>query len=219
MLGTGIYNYFAAVIPEEYPAVKPLIGFAPPGDKELGLLQLKAAAKYARYSAVEAKIVLLQIYYDFEKNYKTALPIAKELHKHYPNNPMIHRYYGRCLVTQWYLDDFERQWRKILIRYIDKQPGYDVKTAREALYYIGYALQSKRKYDIAVKYLKKCDEASKKIDDEPSGFRILANLKIAQIYFLQKKNKLTRKYANKVINWDDYKGSHKVAEELLSKLK
>ncbi len=219
MLGTGIYNYFAAVLPDEYPAIAPLIAFAPPGDKELGLLQLKAAAKYARYSAVEAKIVLLQVYYDFNKDYKSALPIAEELHKRYPNNPMLHRYYGRALVTQWHLDEFEKLWREVLIRYIDKQPGYDVKTAREALYYIGYALKSKRKFPIALKYLKKCNEASIKLDKKPSGFMILANLKIADIYYLQHKYKSARKYAKRVLNWDDYKGSHKAAKELLSKLK
>ena len=219
MLGTGIYNYMAAVLPEEYPAIKPLIAFVPSGDKELGLLQLKAAARYARYSSVEAKIALLQIYYDFEKDYYEALKIAEELHFKYPNNPMIHRYYGRCLVTQWRLDDFEKQWREMLIKYIDKQPGYDVGTAREALYYIGYALMSKRQYKMALKYFYKCDEACRKLDDKPSGFMILTNLKIAEIYYRQGKKELARKQCEKVLNWDDYKGSQSKAEDLLKKLK
>lgn len=219
MLGTGIYNYMAAVLPEEYPAIKPLIAFVPVGDKKLGLLQLKAAARYARYSAVESKIALLQIYYDFEKNYFEALKIAEELHNKYPNNPMIHRYYGRCLVTQWRLNDFEQQWREMLLRYIDKQPGYDVGTAREALYYIGYALMSKRKYDMALKYFYKCDEACRKLDDKPSGFMILTNLKIAEIYYYQNKKNLARKQYEKVLHWDDYKGSHSKAKDLLNKLK
>ncbi len=218
MLGTGIYNYLAEKLPEEYPMMKPLVAFVPKGDKKLGLLQLQAAARHARYSSVEAKIALMQIYYDFEKNYGEALKIAEELHNRYPNNAMIHRYYGRCLVTQWYLNEFENQWRDMLKRYIDKQPGYDVYTAREALYYVGYALYAKQNYDMSLKYFLKCDEASRKLDDKPSGFRILANLKIANIYFLMNKKRLAEKYCNKVLDWDDYKNSHKKAQDLLNKL-
>jgi hypothetical protein len=68
MLGTGIYNYFAAAIPEKYPIVKPLLLMLPSGDKKLGEMLLKAAAKKARYASIEAKVVLMQIYYSFEPN-------------------------------------------------------------------------------------------------------------------------------------------------------
>ena len=36
-LGFGIYNYLAAVIPDKYPIVKPVMMFFPIGNKELGL--------------------------------------------------------------------------------------------------------------------------------------------------------------------------------------
>jgi hypothetical protein len=36
-LGFGIYNYYAAVIPEQYPYIKPLMIFFPKGDKEKGI--------------------------------------------------------------------------------------------------------------------------------------------------------------------------------------
>jgi len=219
MLGTGIYNYMAEMIPQEYPAIKPLIVFAPRGDKNLGILQLKAAANHARYSSVEAKVVLLQIYYDFEKSTKEALEIAKELNQRYPNNPMMHRYLGRALVSEWKLDDYEKTWRDILKRYIDKQPGYDLETAREALYYIGSALIYRKNFDLALKYLYKCDEASRKIDKEPTGFMIMTNVKIAQIYSNQGKKSLVKKQADKLLNWDDYRGSHAEAKKLLDNLK
>ena len=104
------------------------------------------------------------------------------------------------------------------MRYIDKQPGYDVATAREALYYIGSALIYKKSPDLALKYFYKCDEASRKIDKEPSGFMIMTNLKIAQIYLQQGKKKLVRTQAEKLLNWDDYRGSHMEAKKLLDKL-
>ena len=44
-LGFGIYNYFADVIPEKYPFLKPLMIFFPSGDKKKGIEQLKKAAE------------------------------------------------------------------------------------------------------------------------------------------------------------------------------
>jgi hypothetical protein len=47
-LGTGIYNYYAVVIPEQYPVAKPLLLFIPPGDKKKGLEQLQHAADHGK---------------------------------------------------------------------------------------------------------------------------------------------------------------------------
>ncbi len=44
-LGFGIYNYLAAVIPEKYPVVKPVMIFFPSGDKELGYKTIKRSCK------------------------------------------------------------------------------------------------------------------------------------------------------------------------------
>lgn len=44
-LGFGIYNYYAAAIPEKYPFIKPAMIFFPKGDKRKGIEQLKLAAK------------------------------------------------------------------------------------------------------------------------------------------------------------------------------
>jgi tetratricopeptide (TPR) repeat protein len=219
MLGTGIYNYFAQALPEEYPAIKPLIVFAPSGDKKLGVLQLKAAANMARYANIEAKVILLQLYYDFEKNYAEAFKIAEELNTKYPNNPMFHRYYGRCLVSNGRIDEYEKTWRDILKRYIDKQPGYDVSTAREALYYIGTSLLYKKNLDMALKYFYKADEASRKVDKEITGFMVQTNIKIAKIYETQNKTNLAIQQYQKILSWDDYRGSHAEATEAIKRLK
>ena len=108
MLGTGIYNYFAEAIPDRYPIVKPMLFFLPSGDKKLGLLLLKASSQRARYAAVEAKVALLQVYYNFEKNNYEALPISKELFERYPNNPYFKKYYARLLVRTGNYTDFEK---------------------------------------------------------------------------------------------------------------
>ncbi|MGA2297750.1 MAG: hypothetical protein ABSG15_09410 [FCB group bacterium] len=212
MLGTGIYNYFAAVLPEKYPALKPISAFMPTGDKNIGILQLEASGKYARYAATESKVILLQIYYQWEENYNKTLAVADDLYKHYPNNPYFHRYLGRSYVALGMRDKWEECWREILKRCINKQLGYDRVTSREALYYVGTGLMYRGDYENALKYFYKCDEASRYIDKEPSGFMIRTNLYIGQIFDRQGKRKYAIQQYQKVVSWKDYQGSQKEAE-------
>ncbi len=216
MLGTGIYNYFAEVLPEQNPAIKPLMLFAPKGDRRLGILQLQASAKNARYASVEAKFVLLQIFYDFEKDFYSAYEVAKELVDKYPNNPVFQRYYGRCLVSLYYLDEWEQHWKQILDWSNNKKVGFDMLTAREALYYIGSALLEKNLYEEALQYFYKCDEFSRKLDrDGPSAFMIYLNLKVGKIYDLQGKRQYAIMQYNKILSWKNYRDSHEQAKRYL----
>jgi len=48
LLGAGMYNYYADVIPQEYPFLKPVLLFIPPGDKKKGIEQLKLASLKGR---------------------------------------------------------------------------------------------------------------------------------------------------------------------------
>lgn len=216
MLGTGIYNYFAEAFPEQNPSIKPLMAFVPKGDKKIGILQLEAASKNARYAKIEAKFVLLQIYYDFEKNAYSALPIAEELARMYPANPVFQRYLGRCYVSSFMLEAWQEQWQKILENYRQRKAGFDLQTAREALYYLGSALMEKNQLDDALKYFYKCDEVCRIIDrDGPSPFMIYLNLKIGKIYDIQGKRKYAIEQYNKVLSWKNYRDSHEQAKKYL----
>ncbi len=216
MLGTGIYNYFAEAFPEQNPSIKPLMAFVPKGDKKLGILQLEAASKYARYAKVEAKFVLLQIYYDFEKNAYSSLPFAEELARSYPANPVFQRYLGRCYASLFMIQEWQQQWQTILNNYQQKKTGFDLLTAREALYYVGSALMEKGQLDDALKYFYKCDEASRILDkDGPSPFMIYLNLKVGKIYDLQGKRQYAVQQYNKVLSWKNYRDSHEQAKKYL----
>ncbi|MCS7176709.1 MAG: tetratricopeptide repeat protein [Candidatus Kapabacteria bacterium] len=217
LLGTGVYNYYAVKLPEMYPILRPLLLFLPPGDKELGIAQLRASARNARYAATEAKVVLLQILYDFEHNIPEALTVAEELFQQYPRNPYFHRYLGRCYVRMGYLDKMEEVWREILRRSIEKWNGYEELTAREALYYVGLALMQRGQYEEALRYFYKCDEMSRVLDEDPSGFMVKVNLKIGNIYDLQGKRDLALMQYRKVLSWRDVQNSHAEARRYMEK--
>ena len=215
LLGAGIYNYFSVAFPNEYPILNSLMMFLPKGDKELGIQQLKSVAKFAFYSSTEAKVVLLQIYFEFEKNYFEAWKIADELYKTYPRNPYFQRQLGKCLVACGIYDKMESMWRDILLRCIHKDYGYDKYTAREALYYIGICLMFKKDYEKALTYFYKCDEACRFLDKDPSGFMIQLNLKIGNIFDLQGKRPYAIAQYQKVLEWSNNNKSQEEAKRFI----
>ncbi|MBD1207607.1 MAG: tetratricopeptide repeat protein [Ignavibacteria bacterium] len=217
MLGTGIYHYFMESIPERYPAVKPLLAMLPPGDKRTGIAELKLASQSARYAATEAKVVLLQLQYGMEKNYVEALAIAQQLCADYPKNSMFKAYLGRSYVQLGNYDKMEETWREILNNCIDRKTGYDNIIAREAMYYIGLSLMQRGKYDEALTYFYKCDEFSRKLDEKPSGWMIMLNSRIGNIYDIQGKRELALTQYKKVLSWEDYYESHKYAKQFLER--
>ncbi|MBI3004525.1 MAG: hypothetical protein HYY49_03820 [Ignavibacteriales bacterium] len=218
LLGIGIYNYYAEVVPDKYPVVKPFMIFFPSGDRKKGLEQLDLASRHSKYARTESSYFLMQNYFVFEKNYIKALEIARELHKRYPRNPLFHRYLGRCLVSVGFLSDANEEFVEIEKRFREKHMGYDVYDGREAYYYIG-------KYDFLAGRLEKamvnlltCDSLSRKIDKEgPSGFMSLANLLMGMIFDLQYKRGYAVQQYRKVLAMKEYETSHQEAKKYMEK--
>jgi tetratricopeptide (TPR) repeat protein len=217
-LGTGIYNYFAQAIPEKYPIIKPLMLFMPSGDTTIGLLQLKSAASKARYVSVEAKTVLMQIYYIFTNRPYDCLPVIEDLYNSYPNNPYFKKYYARTLVRVGSWRKFEQIWREILIDCINKVYGYNNDLAREAMYYIGMALQNRGEYTDALRYYWKCNEGCRALDkDKPSSYMSMTNLNIGKIYDKQGRRALALERYKDVLAMPNFNTTHEQAKRYISK--
>jgi hypothetical protein len=214
LLGIGIYNYYAAVIPEMYPVVKPLMMFFPAGNKEQGIAQLREASAKARYANIEAKYFLMNLLYNNEKQYSEALLLAHDLHKQFPHNSIFHRYLGRCFASLSMWQEMYDTWNDILKRCQKGQKGYTAAAEREAQYYVALALMNQGNYDEALQHFYRCDELSRTLDkDGPSGFMIMANLKVGMIYDIQSKRQYAIQQYDKVLQWKEYQDSHKLAEE------
>jgi tetratricopeptide (TPR) repeat protein len=215
VLGTGIYNYFAEAIPEKMPALKAIVLFFPKGNKKLGIMQLKAAALYARYTRIEAKVVLWQAFYSFEENANESVYYSRDLYNSYPNNPYFHRCYARSLVKNGEWDSIEFVWRNVVNRALSRQKGYDNAMAREGCYYVGLALERKKDFEKAIKYLAKAEEVSKYIQDDESGFRISSQYKLGLIYDKMNKRDLAIKQYKAVLAMNDYQGIHEKAKQYM----
>jgi len=218
LLGIGMYNYYADVIPGQYPIVKPLMLFLPGGDKKKGLEQLELAAQKAKYAKIEAMYFLLQTYFTYEKQYVRSLELARELSAKYPKNPLFLRMYGRCYVSMGYWAEAFRIFTQVEERYRTHQPGYDVYDGREAYYYIGRQYFLTGKLDQALQNMYLCDELSRKIDKSgASGFMSMANLTIGEIYDLQKKRGSALAQYQKVLDMNEYENTHKDAHRYMDK--
>lgn len=215
MLGTGLYNYFSVKFPEEYPIIKPLMLFLPNGDKRLGLFQLRAAARNARYAAVEAKVALLQIYYSFENDNYEALQIAQELSEKYPNNSYFLRYLGRVQVRLGMILDYENTWKSVMNKVAENQASYSNSVAREATYYIGLALLYRQEYNNSLKYFQKSLEGTKIIDKKPTGFLSYTLIKIGNNYDAMGNRNEAIKYYKSAYELPDFNDSKKIAKRFL----
>lgn len=217
LLGAGIYNYYAGVIPEEYPVVKPLLLFIPSGDRAKGLEQLTLASQKARYAAVETSYFLMQIYYSYERDYAKALALARSLHERFPGNMVFHKYVGRCLVTMGNYQHAGEVFRGIRGKAQQGVRGYTAAVEREAEYYLGVCATQGGLLDEALTHLYRCDELSRRLDvKEPSGFMTMTNLKIGMVYDLQGKRDLARRQYTKVLGLKQYKDAHQQAERYLT---
>jgi tetratricopeptide (TPR) repeat protein len=208
LLGTGIYNYYADVIPNEYPFVKPLLLFIPGGDKAKGIEQLVIASEKGTYARTEAAYFLMQIYYFYERDYAKVLVLAQTLTRRYPRNMIFQRYLGRAYAALANWGMAESVFRDIVARCRSGEQGYTPVVEREAAYSLGTTLMSLGRLDEALEHLYRCDELSRQTDrGEPSGFMAMANLKIGNIFDLQGKRDLAVGQYNKVLGMKEYRDS------------
>lgn len=220
-LGFGIYNYYAEVIPNENPLIKPLMIFFPDGDKEKGIKQLKNTAFNGKFAKYEARYFLMTLYYRYENNATIADDYAKLLLDDFPDNPVFEKWRGRIAVRRgdYFLAD--SVFRSVLLKADKNYFGYNrPNSLREAAYYVGNNLKNNGQLDSAKIYFDKCITESKKIDKEgeESGFQVNAILYLARMAETLNKKDEAIKYYEELLNIRDYANSHSIAENSLKTL-
>lgn len=216
-LGFGIYNYFAAALPEKYPVAKPLLFFIPEGDKEQGIADLKQVSENGKYTSIEARFTLGKIFYLYEKKYDTAISYFKNLHREFPDNPVFERYFGRSLLSKYGYGS-DSVFTRILEKHEIGKTGYTSFMAREAHYYVGMKYKNNHLPEMAMTHFNKCAEISRKIDtEEESGFWINSLLYAGMMNdVLNNREKAVSLY-EEVLDKRDYKKAQEKAEKYIEK--
>jgi tetratricopeptide (TPR) repeat protein len=216
LLGIGIYNYYAATIPAKYPIVKPVMVFFPTGDKQKGIEQLTKASEKAKFASIEAKYFLLQLSYNYERQYERAFELSTSLLKQFPNNVVFHRYVGRSSFVLSKFGESMTAFSEINDRCDKNYRGYNNFAKREALYYLGMISMNLFNYDEALRYFYQADELSRGMNnDDGASFMTMANLRIGMIFDIQKKRTYAVMQYQKVLQLKKFENSHDLAQQYI----
>jgi tetratricopeptide (TPR) repeat protein len=217
-LGFGIYNYYAEMIPEKYPFVKPFMIFFPSGDKKKGIEQLEAAAMEGKYSKYESRYFLMTLFYQHENNFSKALEYAEMLTGDFPDNPIFQRHHGRILVRMGFYRRATRIFSDILKKCEAKLRGYSESSKREATYYMGLNLFKDNRPDSSKVYFKESEKLSRMLigkEYKQTGYLANTLLYLGMIEDLSGNRENAIEYYEQVLDLDDFKDSHNRAEKYI----
>jgi tetratricopeptide (TPR) repeat protein len=218
-LGFGIYNYYASVIPNEFPLLKPLMIFFPKGDKQKGIEQLTNTAMRGKYAKYEARYFLMTLYFTYENDAYKAGEFAKLLTSDFPDNPVFERWSGRIEARKGDYPACSAVFQDVLNKADKNYFGYNnLKAKREACYYIGVETRNEKKLDSAKIYFERCADFSRQADkNEESGFLINSVLYIGMINDIQGNRDKAKDCYNKLLDMKEYGNSHSLAKLYLDK--
>lgn len=218
LLGSGLYNYLGAYIPEKYPILKPLVGYLPPGDKAIGLSMLRISGQKAVYAGTEARYSLLDILANMEEDYGQALPVARELHTQYPGNSVFFKFYARALYQTSDFAAADTAWMDILWRVQRNEPGYNGTLARQGLYFVGDCRLRSGDFASALKCFNEAIRISGDIfDDDESGWLVMTWLKKGMVLDKMGKRKEAISAYEEVLDKPNRRDSHVQAERYIAK--
>lgn len=198
LFGDALYNYFSVWVPENYPALKPILWFFPKGDKALGLRQLKEVSYNAFYTRTEAMVWLMRILNSYENDQFQALQISKYLIESYPDNPFFHRYYARMLYSLGRYAEAEPVCKDILTRIDSGMIGYEATSGRYAAFFLGQIYESRKNYDEAKKYYEMCVVFAEKIHATETGYYLYSLIALGEIHQRQGNKSQAKKYFKRV---------------------
>jgi hypothetical protein len=194
LFGDALYNYFSVWVPENYPALKPILWFFPKGDKALGLKQLKEVSYNAFYTRTEAMVWLMRILNSYENDQAQAFTISEYLYQSYPDNPYFHRYYARMLYGRGRFTEAEPVCKDILARIDSGQIGYEATSGRYAAFFLGQINEARKKLDEAKEYYKLCIRFAEQIEATESGYYLYSLIALGEIAERQGDKKEARRY-------------------------
>ncbi len=194
LFGDALYNYFSVWVPENYPALKPLLLFFRKGDKQLGLQQLKEVSYNAFYTRTEAMVWLMRILNSYENDQPRAFQLSEYLYQTYPDNPYFHRFFARMLYSTGKFNEAERVSKDILSRVDSAQVGYEATSGRYAAFFLGQIYEVRKNLEEAKKYYQLCIKYAEQTESLESGYYLYSIIALGEIAQKQGDNALAKKY-------------------------
>jgi tetratricopeptide (TPR) repeat protein len=216
LLGSGLYNYLGAYLPEKYPALKSIATWLPPGDKKIGISMLRLSGEKAVYASTEARYSLLDIMANMEQDWGQALAIGRALHLQYPGNSVFYKFYARSLYQTSNFAEADTAWNDILARIKRREPGYEATLARQGLYFIGDCRLRVGDYPIALRTFDEAIKLSGRFQDEESGWLARTTLRRGNVLDKMGRRKEAIKAYEDVLDIPNSGDTHDLAKRYIA---
>ena len=214
VFGKGIYDYYAAAIPERYSWSKPFVAMFPEGSKSRGLAAMHRTFRDGTYIQTEAAYFLLQIYYLYERDFDKSLQFISWLRTRYPDNAFFHAMEARIYARFGQWDRADQVFQAVMLRYGQHRTGYNDAIAEQALYYLGRSQQMKRNYGQALALYYRLEQIAE-ARPQSSAFKTLGRLRQGMSHDARgERDKAVRRY-RETLDLEDFAGSHDRARRYL----
>ena len=220
LLGIGIYNYFADIIPKRHSFVKPFMLFFPKGNAKQGIRELKIVSKQGKFAKYEAQYQLMMLYYYYEKDNEAGYRVAKSLIKNFPNNPIFQKYYIRFAYKTRKYKNVDTMLKDVFDNRVKSLVGYNDRAMREFHYYSGLSHFKQGRYKNALKDNQQVIVLSKKIPKSNESFFLINTWFNKGMSEYNSKDYIeAKKSFKKVLGLKEIGTSHDRAERMLKKIK
>lgn len=207
LFGKGIYDYYAAAIPERYPWSKPFVAMFPSGSRARGLAALHRTFREGTYLQAEAAYFLLQIYYLFEADFAKSLQFIDWLRVRYPDNAFFHAMEARIYARFGRWDRSEEIFQSVMRRYGQRHTGYNDAIAEQALYYLGRAQQMRQNHGQALALYYRLERIAE-ARPQNSAFQTLGRLRQGMAHDARGERQKALQRYREVLRLHDFAGSH-----------
>lgn len=213
--GRGMYDYYAAIIPEQYRIARAVMWMLPSGDREGGLDMIHQAAEEGWYIQSEARYFLAQIYTLYENDYREALKHMQWLRRAHPKNAYFHVYEGRLHARQWQREQVREVFSEVVDRFESGWSGYTLPLAQEAYFYLARERVQRRDYERALQYLAQIERLNARDHVEHRRFVALGRLYQGMVYDATGRREMALNRYRIVMSMDDHSNSHRRAERYM----
>lgn len=214
VFGKGLYDYYTAILEEEYPATKAFTWMIPDGNRKRGLRLLKQTAETGRYVQTEGIYYLTQIHYLYEEDYSATRRYVTRLRERHPDNPYFHNYEGRVYAKWNRWDQARTVFSEVVDRCQQEQAGYTVHMEEVARYYLGRERLQAGAYDEALAHLNRLNALTNR-DVEHNRYQVLGALYTGMVYDVkQRREKAKHKY-RRALDLDGPGWVHERAQQYL----
>lgn len=216
LFGKGIYDYYAAAIPERYPWSKPFVAMFPSGSRSRGLAAMHRTFRDGTYVQTEAAYFLLQIYYLYEHDFAKSLQFIDWLRERYPDNAFFHAMEARIYARFGRWDRSEQIFQAVMRRHAQRHTGYNDAIAEQALYYLGRAQQMRQNHGQALALYYRLERIAE-ARPQNSAFQTLGRLRQGMAHDARGERQKALQRYREVLRLDDFSGSHDRARRYIER--